>query len=42
MAKDRKKVTKDLKRIYQVSTGEEALKAFGKFKKKWEWKYSRL
>ncbi len=40
--KDRKKVAKDLKRIYQVSTEEEALKAFDRFKEKWEWKYPRL
>ena len=41
-AKDRKKVAKDLKRIYQVSTKEEDLKAFDRFKEKWEWKYPKL
>ena len=41
-AKDRKKVAKDLKKIYQVSTEEEALKGFEKFKEKWESKYPRV
>ena len=33
--KDRKKIAKDLKRIHQASTEEEALKGFEKFKEKW-------
>jgi len=41
-AKDRKKVAKDLKRIYQSSTEEEALKGFEKFKEKWESKYPKV
>ncbi len=41
-AKDRKKVAKDLKKIYQVSTEEEALKGFEKFKEKWESKYPNV
>ena len=41
-AKDRKKVAKDLKKIYQASTEEEALKAFEKFKEKWISKYPKV
>jgi len=41
-AKDRKKIAKDLKRIYQASTEEEALKGFEKFKEKWELKYPKV
>ncbi len=41
-AKDRKKVAKDLKRVYQVSTEEEALKGFEKFRERWESKYPRV
>lgn len=41
-AKDRKKVAKDLKRIYQASTEEEALRGFEKFKEKWELKYPKV
>ena len=33
-AKNKKGIAKDLKKIYQVSTGEEALKGFEKFKEK--------
>ncbi|ADY73245.1 transposase mutator type [Desulfurobacterium thermolithotrophum DSM 11699] len=41
-AKDRKKVAKDLKRIYQVSTEEDALRGFEKFKEKWGAKYPKV
>ena len=41
-AKDRKRVTKDLKKVYQASTEEEALKGFKKFKEKWERKYPKV
>jgi len=41
-AKDRKKVAKDLKRVYQVFTEEEALKGFEKFRERWESKYPRV
>ena len=41
-AKDKKEIAKDLKKIYQVSTEEEALKGFEKFKKKWQSKYPKL
>ena len=41
-AKDRKKVAKDLKKIYQASTEKEALKGFKKFKERWETKYPRV
>jgi len=41
-AKDRKKVAKDLKRIYQVSTEEDALRGFEKFKGKWGAKYPKV
>jgi putative transposase len=40
--KDKKEIAKDLKKIYQVSTEEEALKGFEKFKKKWQSKYPKL
>ncbi len=41
-AKDRKKVAKDLKRIYQVSTKEEAQKGFERFRQRWQLKYPRI
>jgi putative transposase len=41
-AKDRKKVAKDLKKIYRVSNEEEALKGFEDFKEKWKSKYPRI
>ena len=41
-AKDRKKVVKNLKKIYQVFTEEEALKGFERFKEKWESKYPKV
>ena len=41
-AKDRKKVARDLKKIYQASTEEEAFKGFKKFKEKWELKYPKV
>ena len=41
-AKDKKEIAKDLKKIYQVSTEEDALKGFEKFKKKWQSKYPKL
>ncbi len=41
-AKDRKKIAKDLKRIYQASMKEEALKGFERFKEKWELKYPKV
>jgi len=41
-AKDRKKVAKNLKRIYQAYTKEEALKVFKKFKDKWKLKYPKV
>ncbi len=40
--KDRKKIARDLKRIYQASTEEEALKGFEKFKEKWGLKYPKV
>lgn len=41
-AKDRKKIAKDLKRIYQASTEKEALMGFEKFKEKWKLKYPKV
>ncbi len=41
-AKDRKKAAKDLKRIYQVSTEEDALMGFGNFKEKWRGEYPKV
>jgi putative transposase len=41
-AKDRKRIAKDLKRIYQASTEEEALRGFEKFKEKWKLKYPKV
>ncbi len=41
-AKDRKRVAKDLKKIYQALTEEETLKAFERFKEKWGSKYPKI
>ena len=40
--KDRKKLAKDLKKIYQSSTEEEALKGFERFKERWVVKYPKV
>ncbi len=40
--KDRKKIARDLKRIYQASTEEEALRVFEKFKERWGLKYPKV
>jgi len=40
--KDRKKIARDLKRIYQASTEKKALRGFEKFKEKWELKYPKV
>ena len=41
-AKDRKKIAKNLERVYYVSTEEEVLKGFEKFRERWESKYLRV
>jgi putative transposase len=41
-AKDRKSVAEDLKRIYQVSKEEEAIKGFERFKNNWKQKYPNV